>query len=498
MICVSIGRGRHQQMIAEHARLAEEGVKLVELRLDYIRRDVNLKRLLAARPCPLVIACRREKDGGQWKGNEEHRVMLLRAAIVEGVDYVDLEEDVAGSIPRFGKTKRIISHHDFQKTPEDLAAIHARLANLDPDIIKIATLANHPADNPRILRLIAESRIPTVGFCMGDMGTVSRILCGRFGAPFTYAAFATDRATAPGQISYRQMADIYGYDQIRGDTEVYGVVADPVAHSLSPMIHNAGYRALHLNKVYVPFRLPKERLEDFVKRICPELGVRGLSVTIPHKEAMVALCDRVDGAAKVLGAVNTVVWEGNERIGHNTDYRAAMNCLDIRLNTESRKTPLAGHSALVLGAGGAARALAYGLKRRRADVVIASRTQDRAEKLAKEVDARAIPWDQRHQLQAEVIVNCTPVGMHPNVDETPFDSRYFRPKTIVFDTVYNPEQTLFFKQARERNCQVISGAEMFLGQAALQFKHFTGQDPPLEAMEESFRRAIGAARIHPV
>ena len=143
MICVSIGRGRHKQMIAEHRHLVEQGAKLVELRLDYIRRDVNLKRLLADRPCPVIVTCRREKDGGRWAESEEARMMLIRSAIADGVDYIDLEEDIAGMVPRYGPTKRIVSYHNFSETPGDLAAIHGRCASHDADIVKIATMANN-------------------------------------------------------------------------------------------------------------------------------------------------------------------------------------------------------------------------------------------------------------------------------------------------------------------------------------------------------------------
>ena len=126
MICVSIGRGRHKHVIAEHKHLVDSGAQLVELRFDYINGTVNLKRLIGERPCPVVITCRREKDGGKWTGTEEERVTLLRSAIAEGVEYVDLEEDIAGDIPRFGKTKRIVSYHDFNATPDDLEALHSR------------------------------------------------------------------------------------------------------------------------------------------------------------------------------------------------------------------------------------------------------------------------------------------------------------------------------------------------------------------------------------
>lgn len=493
MICVSIGRGRHQQVIAEHQRLASEQIPLVELRLDYIRRDVNIRRLLDPRPCPVIVSCRREKDGGQWKGTEEQRLMLLRSAIVEGADYVDLEMDIADQIPRFGKTKRVISFHDFEKTPGNLEELRSQCAALDPDIVKLATMANSPTDNLRLLQVMRDSPVPMIAFCMGEMGRCSRVLGPKFNSQFAYAAFSPERSLAPGQFSYRELRDIYGYDRIQPDTEVYGVIADPVSHSLSPIVHNAAFIALGLNKVYVPFRVPVEHLSSFLDE-CPALDLRGLSVTIPHKETVVPRCDRVDKAVTGIGAANTLVFEQGGITGFNTDYRAAMNCLDQRLHTEERAKPLAGRIALVMGAGGAARAFVFGLLRRGADVVISSRTPERSEQLAKAFKARSIAWERRHAVNADVIINATPVGMHPNVNETPYETHALRPNTIVFDTVYHPEQTLLFKQARERQCKVISGVEMFIAQAALQFRHFTNLDAPVEIMHEALRRATGAAR----
>jgi 3-dehydroquinate dehydratase/shikimate dehydrogenase len=481
--------------MAEHRHLVDQGAELVELRLDYIaNREVNLKRLIRDRPCPVIITCRRECDGGKWTNNEQERITLLRSAIAEGVEYVDLEEDIAGEIPRYGSTKRIISLHDFEKTPDDLPAIHARLCTLDPDIVKLATMAHNPHDNLRMLTLIRDSKIATVGMCMGEIGTPTRILAAKFGAPFTYATFHHERSLAPGQLSFRVMQDVYHYDAIGADTEVYGVIADPIGHSLSPVIHNAAFYSLDLNKVYLPFRVPSAHLDQFIAD-CPTLGIRGLSVTIPHKEAVLRHCRRIDGAVKGTGAANTIIFADDGTIlGYNTDYRAAMACLDTKLGTAERSTPLAGHTALVLGSGGAARALAFGLRRRGADVVIAGRTLARADNLAKDIGCRAVRWEQRYSVKADVIVNATPIGMHPNVDETPFEINHLKPHMMVFDTVYNPEQTLLHKQARKRSCRVISGVEMFVGQAALQFSLFTDRDPPVELMHEEVKRSIGAVR----
>ena len=272
-------------MIAEHQHLVQKGVRLVELRLDHINGTVNLKRLVADRPGPVIVTCRRKEDGGQWDGSEDDRVTLLRSAIAEGVEYVDLEEDIADSIPRFGDTKRIVSFHDFSGTPADLKHLHASMAAKDADVVKLATMARCTHDNVRMLSLIAESTVPTVGLCMGDIGTPTRILSTKFGAPFTFASFTESKTIAPGQLSYRQMSSIYGQEKIGPNTQVFGVIADPVGHSLSPHIHNASYQSLGLDCVYLPLRVPVDDLAQFIAD-CGAMGLEGLSVTIPHKETV--------------------------------------------------------------------------------------------------------------------------------------------------------------------------------------------------------------------
>ena len=496
MICVSIARGRHRHVIAEHRHLVQQGAKLVELRLDYISGEVNLRRLLVERPSPVVITCRRERDGGKWPGSEEQRLMLLRSAIAEGVDYVDLEEDIAASIPRYGKTKRIISLHDFRRTPDDLEQIHARMTTLDPDIIKIATTANQPHDNVRMLKLVERSKVPTVGICMGDIGTPSRILAARFGAPFTFATFHHERTLAPGQLSFQQMVDIYHYDRIDRETTVFGVIGDPIGQSLSPMVHNAAFRKAGINAVYVPFRVPREHLNQFLDD-APQLGIEGLSVTIPHKEAVLKKLTSTDPSMQGIGAVNTLLLgENGEIVGYNTDHQAALDSLDEALAEHygARRENLDDQKALVLGAGGAAKAIGFGLKRMGATVIIAGRTPQRAAQLADALQCKTVDWNNRYSIQPDILVNCTPVGMHPNVDATPYDKHHLRPSMVVFDTVYNPENTLLVKDARSQSCTVVTGVEMFVRQACLQFQLFTGQEAPSELMRDVLKRAIGPAK----
>jgi 3-dehydroquinate dehydratase/shikimate dehydrogenase len=497
MICVAIGRSRHKHIMAEHQHLAEQGAKMVELRLDYVAGRVNIRRLMADRPegCQVIITCRRKEDGGKWQGSEEARVLLLREAIAEGVDWVDLEEDIAGQIPRFGRTKRIISYHNFRKTPDDLRELHARMAKLNPDIIKIATMANVPHDNVRMLEMIQESETPTVGMCMGDIGTPSRILAGKFGAPFTYATFHHERTLAPGQLSFKQMNEIYRYERIGANTTVFGVIADPVGHSLSPHVHNAAFEARGIDAVYVPFRVPADALGQFMED-APRMGIKGLSVTIPHKEAIARHLTKVDPAVKSIAAVNTVVFEGSEVIGYNTDYNAAMDCLEYQLgDIGADPSPLKNKRVLVLGAGGVARPIVFGLRKRGATTTIASRTLARAERLAHTFEAKAVDWEARHRGNVDIIINCTPIGMHPNVDESPIHKTFLKPAMLVFDTVYNPESTLLVKDARSRNCAVITGVEMFVRQAMLQFFLFTRKEAPAELMRDVLKRTIGPVKF---
>ncbi len=494
MICVSVGRGRHQMMIAEYKLLAEQGAELVELRLDYIRRPVNLSRIMDGKPCPVVATVRRPKDGGKWMRSEEDRVVLLRTAIANGVDFVDLEWDVAKQIPRFGKTQRIISYHNFNETPSNIADIHKKIQKLDPDVIKIATKANNPIDNIRALRLCRDSSIPTVAFCMGEMGVISRILCGRFGAPMTYATFSEDRQIAPGQLSFRQMQEVYRYDEINPNTGILGVIADPVEHSFSPRVHNACLRKLNLDMLYLPFRVPAEYLEEFV-RCCPEMGIKGLSVTIPHKQTILKCIEDLDENVAAIRAANTVVFKDNMVHGYNTDCDAAIACIMENLNANpTMEAPLEDVRVCILGAGGVARAIIMGLKRKGALVAICARNSEQAETLADETKCQFLEWDDRAQHDCKILINCTPVGMHPDLDVTPFDADWHDRNVLVFDTVYNPERTLLIKQARDAGCKTITGIDMFVRQASEQFELFTGVKADDDIIRYEVKRATSAAR----
>lgn len=496
MICVTIGRGRHRMLLEEWKAAAEAGAQLVELRLDCLRREADLPRLLKERYTPIIVTIRKSTDGGLWRGDEEKRRRLLREAIVAGVDYVDLEADTAREIRRFGKTRRIISYHNFQRIPDDLEDRVRAMGELDADVVKVAALARSIPDAARMLQVADEAQKPTVAIAMGEIGFFTRILGAKYGAPFTYCGFNPDRTFAPGMPLFQELRRDYVYDQIDADTELYAVIGDPIGHSLSPAVHNAAFRSLGLNKLLVPLKIPAGQLRESLHALS-FLKLRGISVTIPHKEAIIPLLKRSDRAVEMTGACNTVVVaEDGEWVGHNTDYHAAMDVLENALGGphENDISPLLDKQVLILGAGGVARAIAFGLVRRGAGVTICNRTDERSAKLAEEVGCRSVPWGMRAGTLCDVLINCTSVGMHPEVNDSPVPAAAFKPGMLAFDTVYHPEHTLFLKQAAEHDCVTASGIDMFVGQAAVQFHYYTGREAPLDVMRQVVKRKFSPLR----
>jgi 3-dehydroquinate dehydratase/shikimate dehydrogenase len=490
-VCVIIARTRHKMVQIELDEAVNRGARFIELRLDFFAKAVDFKRLLPHKKCPWVATIRRHTDGGRWKGTEDERKTILRQAIVSGFDWVDLETDLADEIKRFRDVKRIVSYHNFVETPEDLEAIYARMTEQDADVLKIVTMAQHPKDCVRVLNLIKDAKKPTVGHCLGEMGVPGRILSLRYGSPFIYAAFNKERGIAPGLPSLEEVKRYFHVHDINAQTKVYGVLGDPVSQSFSPALHNLMFRQTGINAVYLPFRVPRGELVDSLQAF-EAIPVSGYSVTIPHKEAAAALAVASDERVRETGAANTLVKRADGFHALNTDYEAALEGLKRNMPVENgKRREIKDCAAMILGTGGAARAVAHALHRAGANpLFIVGRVADKTEKLAAEVHGKAVEWGARHNIDCGILVNCTPVGMHPNLDESPVHGGFLKPGMVVFDAVYNPEQTLLIKEAKARGCAVVTGVEMFVRQAAMQFELFTGQKADIEAMREILRRAL--------
>jgi 3-dehydroquinate dehydratase/shikimate dehydrogenase len=492
-VLVVIGRTRHKMVVVELEEAVRRGARFIELRLDFLAKAVDFKRLLPHKQCPWVATLRRPPDGGRFAGTEEERQTVLRQAIVSGFEWVDLETDVADKIRRFGGVKRIISYHNLTETPGDLEGIYDNMLRQDGDVYKVAVMAQTPADVARVAQLQRTAPKPTVAFCMGDIGFPSRFLALKFDAPWIYAAFNKERGIAPGLPSVEEFKTTFPVRSINPETRVYGVVGDPVAHSHSPVLHNHMYLRTKTNAIYLPFRVPRGALADAVKEYAG-IPVDGYSVTIPHKEAAADLGKEKEAFVAESGAANTLVRRADGTFfAANTDVTAAVESLRHHLidrTKEGAPPELVQLSILILGAGGAARAIAHGLHREGANLTITARTHEKAMRLAEEVHCKVVDWHARNAHRCDVVINCTPVGMHPNVDEMPVHISMLLPGMTVFDTVYTPETTMLIREAKARGCHVITGVDMFVRQAARQFELFTGKVPDIEKMREVLRKAL--------
>lgn len=497
--CAVIARTRHKMMQMEMQEAVKQGARMVELRLDYLSKPPDFRRLLQHKPCPIMATVRRPEDGGRWARSEDERQLLLRHAIAAGFDYVDLETDIADKIPRFGKVKRVVSYHNIREVPENLEEVHAKMCTQDADIVKIAVTAHQCGDNLRLLKLLDNTPKPTVAICMGDLGTVTRLLGLCRGMPYTYGAFNKERTIAPGILSFDELQNLYRIERLNAQTEIYGVVGDPVAHSLSPLIHNAALQHLGLNALYIPFRVPRGELVPSLECF-KELPVKAYSVTIPHKEAAGRMAYLRDEDVETMGAANTLIFHEGGFRAYNTDAQAALASLkaNLPLGDDGQARPLSSYAVLLVGAGGVGRAIAHALQREGCALTITNRTDERGILLAEELDCKFVDWAARHNVACDIVINCTSVGMHPNLDESPIHNSFLKPGLIVFDTIYTPETTLLVREARARNCHVLTGVDMFVRQAGLQFQLFTGKEPPLELMTNLVRRALSPVTLAPL
>jgi 3-dehydroquinate dehydratase/shikimate dehydrogenase len=489
LICVPLSETDTDGMLDAMRRLPAE-VDVVELRLDAMGR-CDLERLLAGRDRPIIATNRPTRQGGACVAPEPDRLALLRRAAELGAEFVDVELDASPDLgPLPGGCRRIVSVHDFERTPADLDGILRRIVDAGAGVAKLAVMPRGIADAGRLLRLLAENapRVPLIALSMGEEGLASRILAPKLGAFLTFASAAEGRETGPGQVPLDVMLGLYRVGSIGPATAVYGVVANPVAHSMSPAIHNAAFAQLGLDAVYLPFKVDDCRA--FLDAFEP-FDLRGLSVTIPHKETMLGLMDEVGDLAAEIGAVNTVDIRDGRRRGTNTDVPAAVGAIE-RAARQAGLPPLAECHVLIVGAGGAGRAIAYGLRRKAGRLTIANRTVERGRALAAELGAEACGLDEIAGLEPQVLVNGTSVGMWPRVEESPVAAGMFRPGMVVFDSVYNPMRTRLLQEAQAAGAVTASGLDWFVNQAVAQFETWTGLPAPRETMEHVVRSRLDA------
>ena len=454
----------------------KDSVDICELRLDLLSPSEVAKAadFPSMVDIPVILTLRRVSDGGKCTLQEKARRSLLIDTMKNGgFSYVDIEDDVKKSDVEEAAhslgMKVIRSYHDFEGVPADIFSRVHSLASRG-DVAKIAVTPHSTADIMTLFRINEELKdVPKIIIGMGEWGVATRILYKKMGSILTFGS--NGKAVAPGMVSARELKLLYRADQLNDNTGIYGIVGNPVMHSLSPQIHNPGFHKIHYNAVYVPFL--SESIRSFLT-LAEMLRMRGFSVTVPFKVDVVKYLGNITREVKQIGSCNTVVRVPNMWKGTNTDYYGFIHPIEKEIDDGRIK------SALVIGAGGAAKAIVWALKMRNVKVMIVNRTKSKADELARLYGVGSDSLDNISQYEGKVdlVVQATNMGLHPYEDVNPAEKFHFSGKEIAYDIVYKPKYTKFLLAAEKAGCSLKFGWDMLMEQGKLQFESFTGYHYP--------------------
>lgn len=505
--------GKDLKSCKEQIAAAETNAEMLELRTDYLQglNTDKLRELIAiARKTalPIIVTCRDPIEGGQNNLSPSVRMQILTEAVKLGADCIDceyanfLKQDFSDCLKKVlsenSETKFVLSAHTFQGRFENLSEIYEQIFAAFPSAIaKTAYQTDHINGCFPAFDSLKKYGRKAIAICMGPAGVISRIIAKKLDAFLTFASIEENHQTAAGQLTMEKMKKLYRFDSINGKTELFGIIGEPVEHSIGPAVHNGCFEVEKMNRIYLPLLVSggQKEFNEFLDNVTarPWLDFRGFSVTIPHKTSALeyarAKGEYIEPLAVKIGALNTLTIGFNERInGFNTDYAGAMDALTAALGIKRKQ--LHSKTVAVIGAGGAARAIIAGLTDVGAKTTIYNRTVSKAQNLALEFGCLHAGLEDIEKLDAQIVINCTSIGMYPKTDASPVPAKCLRKNMVVFDTVYNPMETLLLKQAKQVGAKTVSGVEMFIGQAAEQFKLFTHKDCPMEILRKTTLNAL--------
>jgi 3-dehydroquinate dehydratase/shikimate dehydrogenase len=504
-ICVTVCVARAREL-PEAIQCAAAVGDLIEVRLDYLA-DNESEQALACLPdrfdragSPIILTFRPAEQGGHTTSDQDARVRFWTSLINNsGHAFLDLELDL---VLRFAGealageaaidwSRVICSHHDFTGVPSGLGELYLSMATTPARILKIAVQADDATDCLPVFRLLERAKHEgreLIAIAMGSSGIMTRILGPSRGSFLTYASLDDESPSAPGQLTAKKLREVYRIDKIDQQTEVFGIVGNPVGHSLSPQIHNAAFEAAGVNAVYIPFEV--HDADQFMRRMADprsrelDWNLSGLSVTAPHKAAVMKSLDWIDPVAEAIGAANTILIRDGEMHGYNTDAAGFLAPLRQRFGA------LQGARCAIIGAGGGARAAVWALRSEGAEVALFVRDSSSARKASAEFEGECYPLSSASFKGFDVVVNATPIGTRGALeDPTLATAGQLRGVRLAYDFVYNPLETRFLREARAAGCETLGGLEMLLAQAVEQFKLWTGKDPDVEVMRTAALRS---------
>jgi len=514
MICIPITSGT----IKEDLRAIEKScmfADFIELRMDLIGGG-NLAKLIAAaraqsRSIKIIVTCRKKEEaapakaaaraGSLVKHTTEKKMALLKEAIELGADFIDIElaegsraiNELQSLCAKKGsKTKIIVSYHNLKETPvlTGLKEIFHQCAKFKPAIVKIVTTAKTVEDNLTTLNLIpyAQKRSQKIiSLCMGDKGVISRVVAPLMGNYLSFATLSRGGQSAPGQFTFDEMKQINELlkssqtariapvlSPRKAEPRNFILLGNPVAQSLSPLMHNTALQKMGITGNYSAFCV--QDLRGAIQGM-KAMNIRGASVTIPFKVAVMEYLDDLDDDALEIGAVNTIVNNKGRLTGCNTDWRGLILTLKEAM-------PVKNKTFVIIGAGGTARAAIYGIIKEGGFPIVVNRSPERGIIIANKFGCPFYPLSEIGDIKADCLINTTPVGMYPQENKSPVKAAATVAYQYVVDVIYNPLKTKLLADAEKNDCHIISGLDMFVHQGAEQLRLWTGKEPPRKLMKK--------------
>jgi 3-dehydroquinate dehydratase / shikimate dehydrogenase len=483
MICISIAQESRRMALVDMLNASRQ-CDLLEVRLDRFGKSPELGEILAHKPKPVIMSCRRPQDGGQWDGTEDERLTLLRQCIISKADYVEIELDVADQIRPFPPAQRVISYTNLFETPTNLADIYAEAQAKKPDVIKLTTLARTPEEAWPLVQILAKPAVPTVAVGLGKPGIMLTVLGRKIGAPWTYAALEKGMETHPGQPTVHDLQTIYHYSAIGRQTRLVGVTGFGERETATVAALNAAFAHADLPARCLPLGVGSVRL---FRKIIDATKLGGLVLDPDHRRELVEIAGELEPAAEQARSADVLRNKGEVWKGYNTETKATMAALEEAVRVKfPGDNPLHGRVALVVGVNELARTVAEAIKERGAALVIASRDRQAAQALAQALECRFVQFEAIYSTMHDVLVVCDeepPQGKSARPEAAGVHAGYLKPGMTVMDLTAGVQKTPLVREAALRGCSVVTPRQMLVGQIAMQAKLLAGKEVPREVLE---------------
>ena len=488
MICISVCPASRTFAKVDMLNAARQ-CDVVELCLDRLVKEPDVGDLIAGIDKPVLVSCRRKRDGGQFEGSDEQRLTLLRQAIVSGPAYIELDYEDAQTIPRFGDTKRVITYTSLDKPfgKEEIEEIFDEAKQLNADVVKFTwPTPTLEAAWPLLSAVAKKRKIQAVGMGLGRAGMTFSLLGRKYGSPWIYAALERGMEAYEDQATVGELDDIYGWRAIDSSTSFIGIVGTGGAESITCQCFNAVFKAMKMNARCLP--LMSEEV-DKLKTMLDSLKIKAIVTSRDLGDVILPMADELEESARLGQYADLLLNKGSGWQAWNSIWRSAVKQLEKKISgTGSDKRPLDKQNVLIVGSGSLARSMVYGISKRRGLVSVTGPDDKAAQNVATAFDVRFVPFGNLYNTLCDVVVLADPaiqLGSH----KTEFNPSYLASRMTVIDVTETPFDSPFIKQARDRGAKVVEPRAIYMDNIATQVKSITGKD----VAAESFQKFVDAA-----